>query len=134
MYGNTYAVCGTCKKKLEKAPAFWDGEPTFVGYRPCSKHPHSETEYVVTVPSNEMDETEKLLESTEFTECTVCGHDHNDPEIAAFINLMFPRLFELETMLGEVLSWRNAAIGFYVGRGLSSEKAIDYALKLFPKR
>ena len=44
-YGDTVAMCDDCNKPLQKAPARWDGEPTFVDYLPCPLHPHSKVRY-----------------------------------------------------------------------------------------
>lgn len=45
-YGSTVAVCGECAQPLEKAPARADGEPAFVGYLLCPKHPHVDARFV----------------------------------------------------------------------------------------
>lgn len=44
-YGETIAMCDVCNKPLEKAPATWDGEPTFVGYLSCPNHPKAKVRY-----------------------------------------------------------------------------------------
>ena len=52
-YGDTVAMCDDCNKPLQKAPARWDGEPTFVSYLlacasygcGCPLHPHSKVRY-----------------------------------------------------------------------------------------
>ncbi len=37
-YGTSQAICANCRQDLEKAPARWDGDDTFVGYLPCPRH------------------------------------------------------------------------------------------------
>lgn len=44
-YGTTIAICQVCGIELDTCPAWFDGEPTCVGYYSCPKHPNAGADY-----------------------------------------------------------------------------------------
>ena len=59
------AICNLCGKELRPARAFWDGEPTYVGYFPCACNRPIMTDCGVVYPGEE--EHDSLLESGRYS-------------------------------------------------------------------
>ena len=45
--------CKKCNKELTPARAFWDGEPTYVGFIPCPCDKRISTDYGIVYPGTE---------------------------------------------------------------------------------
>lgn len=56
----------------------------------------------------------------------------NDPHFQAFKTECFPHLFTIEHGFGRWVHWPTVAVGFFLGRGVPVQKAIEYTQGLFP--